>query len=51
MVEGKDADGVVLLQFPDMAAARAWYDSPEYQAAIPERMQAAPYRAIIFEGL
>ena len=51
VVEGKAADGVVLLQFPTMADARAWYDSPEYQAAIPDRMKAAPYRAIIFEGL
>ena len=51
VLEGKDADGVVLLRFPTMADARAWYDSPEYQSAIPARMQAAPYRAIMFEGL
>lgn len=51
VVEGKEADGVVLLQFPTSAEARRWYDSPEYQAAIPARMRAAPYRAIIVEGL
>lgn len=51
VLEGDDADGVVLLQFPTMAEARGWYDSPEYQAAIPDRMKAAHYRAIMFEGL
>ena len=49
--EGDKADGVVLLEFPDMAAARGWYESPEYQAAIPDRQKGARYRAILFEGL
>lgn len=50
-LEGDEADGVVLLEFPDMAAARGWYDGPEYQAAIPDRHTGAHYRAIMFEGL
>lgn len=50
-IEGKAAEGVVLLKFPDMEKARGWYNSPEYQKAIPLRMQAADYRAILFEGL
>lgn len=29
----------VLLEFPDMAAVQAWYDSPAYQAAIPLRLR------------
>ena len=28
---------IVVLEFPDYARARAWYDSPEYQAIIPLR--------------
>lgn len=48
---GGGAEGVVLLKFPDMEKARGWYNSPEYQKAIPLRMQAADYRAILFEGL
>ena len=28
---------IVILEFPDIAAARAWYDSPEYQAILPIR--------------
>lgn len=50
-LEGDEADGVVLLEFPDMDAAKGWYDSPEYQAAIPDRHKGAHYRAIMFEGL
>jgi uncharacterized protein (DUF1330 family) len=50
-LEGDQADGVVLLEFRDMETARAWYESPEYQAAIPDRHKGARYRAIMFEGL
>lgn len=49
-LEGDAPDGVVLLEFPDAASARAWYNSDAYQAAIPLRQQAAPYRAFIMEG-
>jgi uncharacterized protein (DUF1330 family) len=24
-------EGIVLIEFPDMAAAKAWYESPAYQ--------------------
>lgn len=50
-LEGDAADGVVLAEFPSLADARAWYDSPEYQAALPDRFKGAHYRAIMFEGL
>lgn len=49
--EGDAPDGVVILQFPDAAAAKAWYFSPEYQERAKLRQQAAPYRAIMVEGL
>lgn len=32
---------VVVLRFPDLASAHGWYGSPEYQALIPLREQAA----------
>lgn len=51
VLEGKEADGVVLLRFPDAEAARAWYYSPEYQAASEYRKRAADYRVIMVEGL
>lgn len=51
VTEGADADGVVILSFPSMAEAKAWYDSPEYTAARAHRYQAADYRVIFVEGV
>ena len=50
-IEGEAPDGVVLLEFPTAEDAKAWYNSPAYQAAIPHRQKAADYRAFIVEGL
>ena len=50
-VEGAAPDGMVLLQFPTAEAAKAWYNSPAYQAALPHRMKGADYRAFIVNGL
>jgi uncharacterized protein (DUF1330 family) len=49
-LEGKAPDGMVMLEFPDADAARAWYHSAEYQAGIPLRQKAANYRAMLVEG-
>lgn len=50
-VEGAAPDGMVMLQFPTAEDAKAWYNSPGYQAAIPYRMKGADYRAFIVQGL
>jgi len=50
-LEGKSPDGVVLLQFPTIEDAKAWYNSPAYQAAVPHRQKGADYRAFIVQGL
>jgi uncharacterized protein (DUF1330 family) len=50
-LEGKAPDGTVILQFPSMAKAKAWYHSAEYQAALPYRLNASDYRAFIIDGL
>ena len=50
VVEGAPMEGVVLLKFPSVAAARAWYFSPAYQAAAQHRFRGATYRAVITEG-
>jgi len=42
---------VVILEFPSMAAARAWYDSPEYQAALRIRQANSTGRVIMTEGV
>jgi uncharacterized protein (DUF1330 family) len=51
MLEGEGAEGVVILEFPDAEAARSWYYSPEYQARAKLRQKAAPYRAMMVDGL
>ena len=33
-LEGAAPDGVVVLEFPTVEAAKAWYNSPAYQAAV-----------------
>jgi uncharacterized protein (DUF1330 family) len=51
-VEGPEvSDRVVILEFPDVAAARSWYSSPEYQAALQIRhAAAATTRMFIIDG-
>lgn len=51
VTEGADADGVVILSFPTMAEAKAWYESPAYAQARGHRYQAADYRVIFVEGV
>jgi len=41
---------VVLVKFPDMAAARGFYDSPEYKLARDARKGAAEGQFIILDG-
>jgi uncharacterized protein (DUF1330 family) len=50
-MEGEAPDGIVILQFPTVEAAKAWYTGPEYQAALPHRTRAADYRALIVQGI
>ena len=50
-LEGKAPDGMVLLQFPTVEDAKAWYNNPNYQAAIPHRLKGADYRAFIVQGI
>lgn len=50
-LEGQEAEGVVLLEFPSMEAAHAWYDSPEYQAAKAHRLKGANYRVVLVNGV
>jgi len=50
-IEGKAPDGMVMVQFPTAEDAKAWYNSPAYQAALPHRKKGADYRAFIVQGL
>lgn len=51
MIEGAPIEGSVILEFPTVADARAWYDSPAYQEAVAHRHAGAEYRAFIIEGV
>ncbi|HLY50820.1 MAG TPA: DUF1330 domain-containing protein [Solirubrobacteraceae bacterium] len=41
---------LVVIEFPSTDAARRWYESPEYQAILGIRHEAANARLIIAEG-
>ena len=49
--EGEAPDGIVVLKFPTVEDAKAWYFSPGYQAATEHRKRAAPYRVMLVEGV
>ena len=42
---------MVLVRFPDAAAARRFYDSPQYQAILPISRQSARRTIVILEGI
>ena len=44
------AGRVVVIEFDTIAAARAFYDAPEYQAIAPLRIRAANSRVFLVEG-
>lgn len=50
VLEGEPVDGVAILSFSSMEAARAWYASPEYQAALPHRLRGSTGRMYLVEG-
>jgi uncharacterized protein (DUF1330 family) len=51
VVEGKiEYPRTVIVEFPSMAAFRAWYDSPEYQEVLPMRLKATRGTLIVAKG-
>jgi uncharacterized protein (DUF1330 family) len=50
-LEGPEAEGVVVAEFPSVEEARAWYDSPAYQEVAQHRFRGAVYRGLIVEGV
>jgi len=51
VLEGDAPEGVVIVEFPSAAAARAWYVSPAYQEVVQHRLNGARYRAVLVEGV
>ena len=51
LVEGTNPPKrVVVLEFDSLAAAKRWYNSPEYKSALALRLRASNSRAILVEG-
>jgi uncharacterized protein (DUF1330 family) len=50
-LEGAPIEGAVIVEFPDIAAAKAWYNSPAYVEARAHRFAGADYRVFFTEGL
>lgn len=51
VLEGDAPEGVVIMEFPSTQAARAWYDSPAYQAVAQHRFKGSRYRVVLVEGV
>ena len=51
VLEGAEAEGVAILEFPTREEAKAWYTSPAYQEASKHRHQGGDYRFILVEGV
>ncbi|EHS55572.1 DUF1330 domain-containing protein [Paenibacillus sp. Aloe-11] len=51
VIEGPEAEGAALLEFPSFEEAKAWYYSPAYQDAVQHRLKGGTYRGMIIEGI
>ena len=52
VVEGEiEHPRTVILEFPSQEAFRAWYDSADYQAILPLRLDSTPGTLIAVKGL
>jgi uncharacterized protein (DUF1330 family) len=52
LIEGSpEPKRIVITEFEDAAAAKRWYNSPEYQRILPIRLANAKARVFIVEGL
>jgi uncharacterized protein (DUF1330 family) len=51
VVEGEWPGTVVLIEFPDLERARAWYDSPAYREILPLRTRHIEADVIMVEGV
>jgi uncharacterized protein (DUF1330 family) len=48
---GPEPKRIVILEFADTAAVKRWYNSPEYQKILPDRLNNSTSRAFIVEGV
>lgn len=51
VLEGPAHEGMVIVSFPDKAAALAWYDGPAYREVREHRFAGADYQVTLVEGV
>ncbi|MGC9664962.1 DUF1330 domain-containing protein [Planosporangium sp. 12N6] len=51
VLEGDWPGTIVIIEFPGMAEARSWYESPGYQEILPLRTRNIDGEAILVEGV
>ena len=49
--EGDWPGGLVIIEFPTLAAASAWYESPAYQALLPLRTSHIDGDTLLVQGV
>ena len=50
-LEGASTEGTVILEFPSIAAAKAWYNGSPYRRVREHRFKGATYRVTLVEGV
>jgi len=51
VLEGEQIEGIVVAKFPDMEAARKWFNSKPYKKVAIHRQKGALYNGILVEGI
>jgi uncharacterized protein (DUF1330 family) len=51
VIEGEWPGFLVVIGFPDLGAARAWYDSPAYQEILPLRTRNSDGVTLLVDGV
>jgi uncharacterized protein (DUF1330 family) len=51
VLEGSFSGDLVMIAFPDRAAAEGWYDSPAYRAILPLRTENSDGDVILMDGV
>lgn len=50
-LEGPPNEGTVILEFPTVEAAKAWYDGPAYREVREHRFKGSEYRMTLVAGV
>jgi uncharacterized protein (DUF1330 family) len=50
-LEGGPSKRIIMIVFPSLEQAQAWYDSPRYREIMPIRHRSAKSRVFIMEGV